>query len=65
MIVCCLAMAQMSMAREVIDHINTGNPSLDSLLIANAGDTARMTQLKITAETFSDDSLRICALLSN
>ena len=34
MIVCCLAMAQMSMAREVIDHINTGNPSLDSLLIA-------------------------------
>lgn len=38
-----------------IDHID-GYLVLDSLLIANAGDTARMTQLKITAETFSDDS---------
>lgn len=34
MIACCLALAQMSMARDVIDQINTGNPSLDSLLIA-------------------------------
>ena len=37
-----------------VDHIN-GYLVLDSLLIANAGDTARMSQLKILADTESDD----------
>ena len=37
-----------------IDHIN-GYLVLDSLLIANAGDTATMQQLKITAESETDD----------
>lgn len=37
-----------------IDHIN-GYLVLDSLLFANAGDTAVMKQLKITAESETDD----------
>lgn len=37
-----------------IDHIN-GYLVLDSLLVANAGDTARMNQLKILADTDSED----------
>ena len=37
-----------------IDHIN-GYLVLDSLLVANAGDTARMNQFKILAESDSDD----------
>ena len=37
-----------------IDHLN-GYLVLDSLMFANAGDTARMEQLKILAESDSDD----------
>ncbi len=37
-----------------IDHVN-GYLALDSLMIANNGDTARMSQLKIVAETDSED----------
>ena len=37
-----------------VDHIN-GYLALDSLLIANDGDTARVNQLKILAETDSED----------
>lgn len=39
-----------------IDHID-GYLVLDSLLLANAGDTARVRQLKVTAETNSDDPM--------
>lgn len=38
-----------------IDHVN-GYLALDSLLIVNNGDTARMNQLKITADSDGEDS---------